>query len=647
MDAEASRVRSLPSVAMTLPLFGRYGLLKRFGTGGTSELWTAIPQPRGEATRPLLLKRILPQLAKAPEATGLFLQEAKLGAPLEHPNIIRILDFGVVQGLPYLAREFVHGEDLNGVQRLARRRPSVLTPERALHILASVCEALAFAYHGVDPQGRPRRLIHGELAARHVLIGSDGVVKVIGFRGGKAVDPRTDLFNAGLLLQELLTGMGPLERDPERDALVRKAIAREPDDRYQDPRDFLRALEAYLKAQWAAPRTESLQAMMYRLTSSEDTPRPPAPKPSPSAVAPRPTVGRVPHAGIWLDNFSLTTFPGGVLLAGGVEWHPELRATGSAALWGASTHQWLQLPPMPSPRKDHAAVCLPDGRVLLVGGSTDEASELASTLFWEPETRRFREGPPLLQARSRPAAVTLTDGAVLVVGAGLDEDEEPGLYRYTPRGTRAELLRPGASAWEPAGEAARLFHVGPVCASHERVLLVSGQDMSSLRGSDNAPPLQCSELWEREGLTWRLAGSRLEPRQDAEAITLSDGRILVVGGWFEDRLLGTAEVWDPRTDRWSPAGVLSRPRTRFALVALPEGRAAVCGGFLEGSALTNTVELWEPQQGTWSSGPPLGRARAGHRLVSVGPGTFLVVGGSRSSESDTPQLTWELWQPAP
>jgi hypothetical protein len=360
--------------------------------------------------------------------------------------------------------------------------------------------------------------------------------------------------------------------------------------------------------------------------------------------------GRVPYAGIWLDHFSLTAVSGGVLLAGGEAWQPDgmgttPRASEGAAFWDTAKEAWLTLPPMSSPRFDHAAVALPDGRVLLVGGRTTKEPELRSTLFWEPRTQRFEEGPALRDARARPVAVTLPEGAVLVLGSDFDDDLQ--------RGTRAELLRRGASAWESAGQTARIFHLGPVCVSQHRVVIAGGRDngfgFAIIEGTHYVPPLAESiELWEGEGRGWRTAGPMLAQREEAQGVTLSDGRILVVGGWHEGQLLNTAEVWDPRTESWSPAGTLSLSRSSFALVALPEGRAAVSGGLAEGPfAETTAVEIWDPQRNSWSPGTPLALGRAGHQLAAVGGGTFLVVGNSRPSPDAPPETTWELWRPVP
>lgn len=359
-------------------------------------------------------------------------------------------------------------------------------------------------------------------------------------------------------------------------------------------------------------------------------------------------VGQVPHEGLWLEGFSLTACPGGALLLGGSAWFPDgigatSRRSDTALFWEAATRRWHTLPPMPHPRQAHAAVALPDGRVLVLGGQSQDAHELRTTLVWQPEDRRFVEGPPLLAARSGPVAVRFADGAVLVLGTDFDDDLE--------RGTRAELLVPGASAWVPAGQTARLFHPGPVCVSGSRVLIAGGRDngfgFAIVEGVHFAPPLdQTTEVWDRERGAWGQLGPLVESRDEAAGVTLSDGRVLVVGGWRQGHVLTSAEVWDPRTESWSATGGLATPRSSFALTALPGGRALVSGGLGADSKESTAVECWDPVQGVWSPGTPLRIGRAGHRLVEVAPGRFLVVGCTRTATEGL-ETTWELWEAAP
>ncbi|WP_434383396.1 Kelch repeat-containing protein [Melittangium boletus] len=359
-----------------------------------------------------------------------------------------------------------------------------------------------------------------------------------------------------------------------------------------------------------------------------------------------PVVGKVPHESLWLEGFGLVPVAGGALLVGGNAWFPDgigatCRPSDTVLFWERATRQWHPLPPLPQPRMGHATVALPDGRVRVLGGKTPEAHESRDTLVWEPGSRRFQDGPPLLAARSGPIAVGFADGAVLVLGTDFDEDFE--------RGTRSEFLGPEAEAWEPAGQTARLFHPGPVCVSGSRALIAGGRDngfgFAIVEGVHSAPPLdQMTEVWDRERRVWRQALPLTESRDGALGVTLSDGRVLVVGGWRQGRVLASAEVWDPRTEAWSATGSLATPRSGFALTALAGGRALVFGGLTETSDTgTPTVELWDPLQGTWSPGTPLRIERAGQQLVEVDPGRFLVVGCTRTPDGGL-ETTWELWE---
>ncbi|WAM28744.1 Kelch repeat-containing protein [Myxococcus sp. NMCA1] len=362
----------------------------------------------------------------------------------------------------------------------------------------------------------------------------------------------------------------------------------------------------------------------------------------------RPDLQRLPYQGLWLDSFTLTGVAGGALVVGGQEWHAQgggstpMTVT-SAMRWDAATDAWEVLAPMPQPRQGHAAVALPDGRVLIIGGRNTTELELASTLVWEPDTRRFRDGPPLLAARARPVAVALPDGAVLVLGSDFDEDME--------RGTRAELLRPGADAWELAGQTVRLFHPGPVCVSGERVIIAGGRDngfgFAVVDGVHFAPPLdQCTEVWQRDTREWKTSHPLTESRDGHQGVTLSDGRILVMGGWRKGELLGSAEVWDPASEQWTPTGALAHPRSSFKLAALPDGRAAAFGGLGQNDAAASAaVDLWAPQTGAWTPGPRLAAPLSDHHVAALEDGAFLLVGLIRTGPEGMPQTTSIHWRP--
>ncbi|AKQ67843.1 Kelch domain protein [Myxococcus hansupus] len=362
-----------------------------------------------------------------------------------------------------------------------------------------------------------------------------------------------------------------------------------------------------------------------------------------------PPVQRIPYPGLWLDAFTLTAVPGGALVVGGQVWSAQGGGTtpatvASAMRWDAGTNTWETLAPMPLPRQGHAAVPLPDGHVLIVGGRNNTELEMPGTLFWEPDTRRFREGPPLLAARDRPVAVALPDGAVLVLGADHDNTD-------LERGTRAELLRPGASAWEPAGQTVRLFHPGPVCVSGEHVVIAGGRDngfgFAIIEGTHFAPPLdRNTELWQPGTRTWRTSQPLTASRDEPQGVTLSDGRILVVGGWHQGQLLGTAEVWDPAREQWTPTGELTDLRSSVVLAALPDGRAGAFGGLGQKNfEASSTVELWSPDTGAWTPGPPMSAAVSDHRVTVLDDGTVLVVGLIRKQPDGMLETVSLRWNP--
>jgi N-acetylneuraminic acid mutarotase len=152
------------------------------------------------------------------------------------------------------------------------------------------------------------------------------------------------------------------------------------------------------------------------------------------------------------------------------------------------------------------------------------------------------------------------------------------------------------------------------------------------------PPrrLDTSELWDPGSGTWSRTGGLTHARVGASAVTLADGRVLIVGGAaslegppFE---LGSAEVYDPTTGSWSSAGTLAEARSGFVLVALRDGGAIIAGGFGElgptGYARLSTTERFDPVSNTWSSVDDLPFPVAGAAAIRLPDGRVLQAGGS-------------------
>jgi serine/threonine protein kinase len=331
---------------MSTLTFGKYQLVKKLATGGMAEVWLAVQTGIEGFNRHVVVKRILPHLAEEPEFVQMFLNEAKIASRFNHPNIAQIYDLGAERGAYYIAMEFIHGEDLGRVMRRAWQSGQWVARGVALRIVADTCLGLHYAHGRSDEQGRPLRVVHRDISPQNILVSFDGAVKLVDFgiakaadqvsntrsgaikgkfaymapeqAAGKPLDARTDLFALGLVLYELVTGVRPLKRETELatlqaamegqidppshaaevpaeiDQLVMRALARSPDDRYPDAREFHRAIERFLTEQGQAPAS-SLQVaeLMETLFSDrlQEERRSGAPAPATESSSSNPAAG--------------------------------------------------------------------------------------------------------------------------------------------------------------------------------------------------------------------------------------------------------------------------------------------------------------------------------------------------------------------
>jgi len=207
-----------------------------------SEVWLARrATKRGE--QELVVKRILPHLASDPLFVQMFLNEARIAARFNQENIVRIHDFGEAAGSYFIDMDYIHGEDLGRVMRKAWNAGQWIAQPVAMRIMGECLEALAYAHGKTDESGKPLKVVHRDISPQNILIGFDGDVKLVDFgiakaadvssttqagaiKGkfaymspeqavGKPLDHRADIFSAGLVLYELLTGVRPLQRSSE------------------------------------------------------------------------------------------------------------------------------------------------------------------------------------------------------------------------------------------------------------------------------------------------------------------------------------------------------------------------------------------------------------------------------------------------
>jgi serine/threonine-protein kinase len=224
---------------------GRYEVLGRIAVGGMAEIYLAREDAPG-ASRILVVKVVRPQLADDTDFGDMFLHEGRVALALKHPSICHTYEFGVDGRRYFMAMEYVHGVTLREAMRRAASRGERLPPPVALKIVAHVAEALDSAHRTRDHAGR-MGVVHRDVTPQNIMIGFDGVVKLLDFgiaqaqgdptRGGqtrlegklaylapeqirkKRVDGRSDIFSLGVCLYEVLTGRPLFKRKTDLDTL--------------------------------------------------------------------------------------------------------------------------------------------------------------------------------------------------------------------------------------------------------------------------------------------------------------------------------------------------------------------------------------------------------------------------------------------
>jgi serine/threonine protein kinase len=277
--------------------FGRYQLIERIAVGGIAEIFHARTGPKGHLQE-VVIKRLLPQVTANVEALGMFIKEARLVCKLAHPNIVQVHDVGEVHGQYYIAMELIDGMDAWQLWRTLANRQQRLPEVLALFIVSEVLKALDYAHRATDDNGQPLGIMHRDIAPSNILISSSGQVKVSDFgialaqqettvmsgalRGklgymspeqvaGTRIDQRSDIFSAGVVLAELLLGrrlfagksvfdtmtkvrradlevLDRKQRLIQREVvrILRKALEREPDNRYQTAQHLAADLGEYI-----------------------------------------------------------------------------------------------------------------------------------------------------------------------------------------------------------------------------------------------------------------------------------------------------------------------------------------------------------------------------------------------------------------
>jgi serine/threonine protein kinase len=281
---------------------GKYQILDRVAVGGMAELFKARVTGDHGFEKMVAIKKILPHLAADTTFVDMFFDEARLTARLDHPGIVQVFELGTDADTPYIAMQYIDGLDVLGLMRECARTQIRLPAALAVYIAHEVLDALDFAHHARDADGRPLGVVHRDVSPGNILIGRHGNVKLTDFgiaraaerkhrtetgmlKGkygymspeqvqGNPLDGRSDLFSVGVVLAEMIMSRRLFAASSDLDVLllvrdaclyrlakyaddfpkavkgmVERALSREPDERWATAADFRDALGGWLADQ--------------------------------------------------------------------------------------------------------------------------------------------------------------------------------------------------------------------------------------------------------------------------------------------------------------------------------------------------------------------------------------------------------------
>ena len=279
----------------------RYTITERLDHGGMAEVFRGVAESMEGFKKNVAIKRILPNLTKNQKFVSMFLDEARLSLFLQHANIVQVFDISKTPDNAYfLVMEYVDGCNLKSLIERQKQKSRRIEIAHSIYIMMECCKALNYAHFLEHPEtGAMLNIVHRDISPPNILLSKNGEVKLVDFGLAKAnsqiestdpgvvkgkfsylspeaasgldVDHRADVFAVGIILWELFTGrrlfygdtdyqtvelvrqarvpsiaaLNP-EIEPELEAIVRKALAKDVNDRYQNAADLGDALAQYI-----------------------------------------------------------------------------------------------------------------------------------------------------------------------------------------------------------------------------------------------------------------------------------------------------------------------------------------------------------------------------------------------------------------
>ena len=302
--------------------FGKYTLIDRIAVGGMAEIFLARQAGLEGFEKTIVIKRIRPHLSKQANFVKMFLNEAKLAAQLNHPNIVQIYDLGKIGESYFIAMEYIFGRDMRRIIPKADALGIPFPMVYALKIASSVCEGLYYAHARADLYGNALNIVHRDVTPENIFVSFDGTVKVLDFgiakaanqieqtrageiKGklsymspeqcmGKQLDNRSASFSLGVVLYEWLTGFKLFTGDSEVailksitegkiyapsyfkadipeavEAILMKALEKDREKRYQTAWEMQYDLDQFLSQYEFTPSNIHLSNFLKQLFNDE------------------------------------------------------------------------------------------------------------------------------------------------------------------------------------------------------------------------------------------------------------------------------------------------------------------------------------------------------------------------------------------
>src|SRR5580692_4281128 len=327
-----------------MSLQSRYTILRKITDGGTAEIFLAKQHGAQGFEKTVVLKRIFTTFYADPQFRHMLVDEAHVAMSLNHSNIVQVLDLGESEGRYFLAMELVDGWTLDRILKRSKAAGVPIPPALALYVTAEICRALAYAHNKKRSDGNPLGIVHRDVSPHNVLLSEQGEVKLTDFGIAKAqnktekslgnlikgkvafmspeqasggeLDARSDLFSVGTMLYTMITRRHPFDAptdyetlmlvkngdflppetarpglNPELYRVIRKAMGKTADARYQKAEEMLVDVEQVMRVAFRPVGQTELQRWLADLSTKDGVPTltreaPPEPPASRSTVGP-------------------------------------------------------------------------------------------------------------------------------------------------------------------------------------------------------------------------------------------------------------------------------------------------------------------------------------------------------------------------